>query len=432
MKSSRSSARAAWAKSIGRAIRGSIARSRSRCCRRRSPADPQLRERFEREARAISSLNHPHICALYDIGHQDPSTGSARSFLVLEYLEGRDARRPAGRRRSATDRPAIARGADRLRSRFATRSTRRIGRASSTAISSRPTSSSSAAAGLPPRRSRSCSTSGSRRAPRRSSRRPGCRCCRRRRPNLTAQGTILGTFQYMAPEQIEGLEADARTDIFAFGALLFEMLTGRPAFEGKTRASLLGAILKDEPPRVSTLQPLAPAALDRIISTCLAKDPDERYQSARDLLRDLKWVASGSSDGAARTDGDTASAIEPCRVAGRCVLSTVALIATAVIALRRAGEITPAAGPVQFTIVPPENTSFGGPSGWRNRHRHTGGGVSRWPAHRVRRRRPDPPTRSGCDRSPRWQRRRFRAPKAGPFHSGRRTAGSSGSSRLAN
>ena len=115
-------------------------------------------------------------------------------------------------------------------------------------------------------------------------------------PNLTAQGTILGTFQYMAPEQIEGLEADARTDIFAFGALLFEMLTGRTAFEGKTRASLLGAILKDEPPPVSRVQPVAPAALDRIISTCLAKDPDDRYQSARDLLRDLKWVASGSSD----------------------------------------------------------------------------------------------------------------------------------------
>ena len=116
---------------------------------------------------------------------------------------------------------------------------------------------------------------------------------------ITAQGTILGTFQYMAPEQIEGLEADARTDVFAFGALLFEMLTGRTAFEGKTRASLLGAILKDEPPPVSRVQPVAPAALDRIVSTCLAKDPDDRYQSARDLVRDLTWVASGSSDGAA-------------------------------------------------------------------------------------------------------------------------------------
>jgi serine/threonine protein kinase len=88
---------------------------------------------------------------------------------------------------------------------------------------------------------------------------------------LTAEGTILGTIQYMAPEQIEGLEADARADIFAFGALLFEMLTGRQAFEGNTRASMIGAILKDEPPPVSRVQPVAPAALDRIISTCLAK-----------------------------------------------------------------------------------------------------------------------------------------------------------------
>ena len=115
-------------------------------------------------------------------------------------------------------------------------------------------------------------------------------------PALTAEGTILGTCQYMAPEQIEGLEADARTDIFAFGALLFEMLTGRQAFEGNTRASLIGAILKDEPPPVSRVQPVAPAALDRIISTCLAKNPDDRYQSARDLVRDLTWVGSGSND----------------------------------------------------------------------------------------------------------------------------------------
>src|SRR5439155_19753411 len=111
-------------------------------------------------------------------------------------------------------------------------------------------------------------------------------------PAMTAQGTILGTLQYMAPEQIEGLEADARTDIFAFGAVLFEMLTGRTAFAGKTRATVLSAILKDEPPPLSTLQPAAPKALDRIVATCLAKDPDDRYQSARDLLRELKWAAS--------------------------------------------------------------------------------------------------------------------------------------------
>src|SRR5207253_8948872 len=109
--------------------------------------------------------------------------------------------------------------------------------------------------------------------------------------NITAQGTILGTFQYMAPEQIEGIEADARTDIFAFGCVLFEMLTGRKAFEGKTRASLIGAILKDDPPPVSELQPLVPPALDRVVSTCLAKDPDDRWQTARDLLRELTWAA---------------------------------------------------------------------------------------------------------------------------------------------
>ncbi len=119
-------------------------------------------------------------------------------------------------------------------------------------------------------------------------------------PTLTAQGTIVGTFQYMAPEQIEGVDADARTDIFAFGALLFEMLTGRPAFEGKTRAQLLGAILKDEPSPVSRQQPLASKALGRIVSTCLAKEPDDRWQTARDLLRQLKWA---SEEGPAEAGG---------------------------------------------------------------------------------------------------------------------------------
>ena len=110
-------------------------------------------------------------------------------------------------------------------------------------------------------------------------------------PNLTAQGTILGTFQYMAPEQLEGQEADARTDIFAFGAVLYEMVTGKQAFEGKSQASLIGAILKDEPPPISTLQPLSPLLLERIVGKCLAKEPDARWQSAADLRDELQWVA---------------------------------------------------------------------------------------------------------------------------------------------
>src|SRR5207245_532630 len=107
-------------------------------------------------------------------------------------------------------------------------------------------------------------------------------------PTLTAQGTILGTFQYMAPEQLEGKDADARTDIFAFGAVFYEMLTGKKAFEGKTQASLIGAIMHAEPPPITSLQPLTPRVLDRAVRKCLAKDADRRWQSASDLSDELK------------------------------------------------------------------------------------------------------------------------------------------------
>jgi eukaryotic-like serine/threonine-protein kinase len=315
-------------------------------------ADPQLRERFDREARAISSLNHPHICALFDIGHQD-----GVDFLVLEYLEGETLADRLGR---SEDRPLPIPDALRIaidicdaldkahRSGIVHRDLKpanvflvRTGAASAPPIAKLLDF------GLAKSAAPVVATSGLSMLPTTP-------------PNLTAQGTILGTFQYMAPEQIEGLEADTRTDIFAFGALLFEALTGRPAFEGKTRASLLGAILKDEPPRVSTVQPLAPKALDRIVSTCLAKDPDERYQSARDLLRDLKWVSSGSSDdaGAPTVPPPARSNRVPWYVAA---VASIAAIATSAWALRQGGRATPTTGAVQFTIAPPENTSFGGP-----------------------------------------------------------------------
>ena len=172
---------------------------------------------------------------------------------------------------------------------------------------------------------------------------------------MTAKGTILGTFQYMAPEQIEGLEADVRTDIFAFGAVLFEMLAGRRAFEGKTRASLLGAILKDEPPAVSTVQPVAPKMLDRIISTCLAKDPDDRYQSARDLLRDLRWASSSAADQPAAASVSTRQRARP-RLAW--IVAALALLAFVVMSVLHLREAAPAAEAIQFTIPPPENVSF--------------------------------------------------------------------------
>ena len=108
---------------------------------------------------------------------------------------------------------------------------------------------------------------------------------------LTARGTLLGTLQYMAPEQLEGKEADHRTDIFAFGAVVYEMVTGQRAFTGDSQASLIGAILKDQPAPVSTLRPVVPLALDRVTNKCLSKDPDARWQTARDLMDELQWIA---------------------------------------------------------------------------------------------------------------------------------------------
>ena len=107
---------------------------------------------------------------------------------------------------------------------------------------------------------------------------------------LTARGTILGTFQYMAPEQIEGGDADARTDIWAFGCVLYEMVTGRRAFEGKSHASLIASILEKQPAPVAELQPMTPPGLGRIVRTCLAKNPDDRFQTAHDLGLQLDWV----------------------------------------------------------------------------------------------------------------------------------------------
>src|SRR5262249_8208739 len=113
---------------------------------------------------------------------------------------------------------------------------------------------------------------------------------------LTAEGTILGTFQYMAPEQLEGKDADARTDIFAFGTLAYEMATGRKAFEGQSQASLIASILTLQPPPISTAygQRGLPASLDHILERCLAKNPDDRWQTARDLTLELDWIAADS------------------------------------------------------------------------------------------------------------------------------------------
>ena len=178
-------------------------------------------------------------------------------------------------------------------------------------------------------------------------------------PHLTAQGTILGTFQYMAPEQLEGHDADARTDIFAFGALLYEMVTGKKAFEGKTQASLIAAILEREPPPVASLRPLAPPTLDRLIRRCLSKDPDQRWQSAVDLSIELQWVteldaATLPSDGLSRRQ------MRRWRSLSLALLVLVALLVAAGLGtigrLRRAAPAP--SEPLLFAVSPPEGATF--------------------------------------------------------------------------
>ena len=132
---------------------------------------------------------------------------------------------------------------------------------------------------------------------------------------LTAEGAILGTYQYMAPEQVEAKEVDARTDIFAFGAVVYEMATGKRAFEGKTQASIMAKILESEPAPMSALQPMAPPALDRVVRKCLAKDPDKRWQAASDVCDELRWIVESGSQTAAGSRGECRPAKATARLA---------------------------------------------------------------------------------------------------------------------
>ncbi|MBK5297404.1 MAG: serine/threonine-protein kinase [Vicinamibacteria bacterium] len=240
-------------------------------------ADPQFRERFDREGRAISQLTHPHICTLYDVGEHE---GTA--FLVMEYLEGvtladRLVKGALPVDQALTIAIAIASALDKAHRAGIVHRDLKPGNIMLTKSGAKLLD-----FGLAKSQGPVIGGAGLSMLPTTPA-------------NLTAQGSVLGTFQYMAPEQLEGQEADARTDLFAFGVVLYEMLAGRRAFAGKTHASLLGAILKDQPPAVSTLQSQAPASLDHVVIKCLEKDPDERWQSAHDLHHELAWIASDAT-----------------------------------------------------------------------------------------------------------------------------------------
>ena len=176
---------------------------------------------------------------------------------------------------------------------------------------------------------------------------------------LTAEGEILGTLQYMAPEQLEGRDTDARTDLFAFGALLYEMVTGKKAFEGASQASLIAAIMQSDPRPMSDLKELVPAALDRLVHQCLAKDPDDRWQTAGDVMREVRWIAEPGADTTAlrqRSDGRSNRGRERVAWAVAAAASLIALFAH----LPEFDQTpTPASLPsLELTILPPDGRSF--------------------------------------------------------------------------
>ncbi len=240
--------------------------------------DPRLRERFEREARAVSSLNHPHICTLHDVGRE-----GGVDFLVMEYIEGESlaVRLQKGPLPLAQ---ALRRGieiADALDEAHRHGVVHRDLKPGNIMLSG--SGAKLLDFGL------------AKRAAGRMTDAPSLSALPTEAQPLTREGTILGTFQYMAPEQLEGKDADARTDIFAFGAVLYEMLTGRKAFEGKSQASLISAIMSGEPAPMTSLQPLAPPSLEHVVKRCLVKDPAKRWQASADVARELEWIAETAS-----------------------------------------------------------------------------------------------------------------------------------------
>ncbi len=240
--------------------------------------DPEVKQRFEREARAISSLSHPHICALYDVGSE-----SGVDYLVMELLDGEAL--------SAR----LAKGAMPLAQvlRLGVEIAEALGAAHRQGIVHRdlkPGNVMLTKAGV------KLLDFGLAKA--RAHDESGVAVLGGSAPTelhpVTRPGTFLGTLQYMAPEQLEGREVDARSDIFAFGCVLYEMVSGKRAFTGASQASVIAAILNEEPAPLGTVQPLTPPALDHVVRKCLAKDPDERWQNAADVASELRWIAQAS------------------------------------------------------------------------------------------------------------------------------------------
>src|SRR5580692_9154508 len=252
-------------------------------------SDPELKQRMEREAKAISALQHPNICTLYDIGTQD-GTG----FLVMEYLEGQ------------TLAERLAKGPLPLDQvlKIATEIAQALEKAHQQGIIHRDLKPANVMLtkagaklmdfGLAKPQLQIASQAIGPFTP--STPTMNLASLTSAASPLTQKGSIVGTFQYMAPEVLQGTDADARSDLFSFGCVLYEMITGRRAFEGKSQLSVFTAILERDPEPITTSQPLAPPILDHVVRACLAKDPADRFQSAHDIAMDLLWVSEAQAE----------------------------------------------------------------------------------------------------------------------------------------
>ena len=241
--------------------------------------DPDLRARFDREAKAISALNHPNICTLYDVGHD-----GGTDYLVMELLEGESLAERLHKGPMPVEQ-VLSYGqqiADALEKAHRSGIVHRDLKPGNIVITK--SGAKLLDFGLAKPRAAAAASAMTGALTRTTPISP-----------ITQQGTIVGTFQYMSPEQIEGAEADARSDIFALGAVLYEMATGKRAFEGKSNLSVASAILEKDPEPISKIQPLTPPALEHVVETCLAKDPENRFQTAHDVKLQLKWIAEGGS-----------------------------------------------------------------------------------------------------------------------------------------
>ena len=302
-----------------------------------------LRQRLEREARAVSSLNHAHICTLYDVGRQDGIDYLVMEFLEGETLEARLRKGPLPMGRFFEIAAQVGEALDQAHQRglvhrdmkpaniMLTKTGAKLLDFGLAKVKAAPASSS---AGISTPTALPTMTHA-----------------------LTQEGTIVGTFQYMAPEQLEGQEADARSDIFAFGAVLYEMATGRRAFEGRSQATLISAIMTAEPAPLSAgMAEAAPPALDHVVRRCLAKDPADRWQSVHDLLLELKWLAqAGSAAGVPAPVKERRKKRERTAWGVAAVLALAALGEGAAILLRARPEERTA---VRFTIAPPLKVAF--------------------------------------------------------------------------